>query len=128
MDGSSTTGVPPPGPVQRVGSRLVYDGVTSRPMPHRMGHGLGDPVVATALLDRLLHHAVDVQIEGSSYRLPGPESFADRPELAAQLGTHRGNQSFNISGNCRQDDFPIAIDGGLTGGQMHFPLSAVHNN
>ena len=29
----------------------------------------GDPVVATALLDRLLHHAVVVQIEGSSYRL-----------------------------------------------------------
>jgi len=30
---------------------------------------VGDPVVATALLDRLLHHAVVVQIEGSSYRL-----------------------------------------------------------
>ena len=26
----------------------------------------GDPVVATALLDRLLHHAVVVQIEGAS--------------------------------------------------------------
>lgn len=31
----------------------------------------GDPVVATALLDRLLHHAVVVQIEGASYRLRG---------------------------------------------------------
>src|SRR5262249_1305742 len=29
----------------------------------------GDAVVATALLDRLLHHAVVIQIEGSSYRL-----------------------------------------------------------
>ena len=29
----------------------------------------GDPVVATALLDRLLRHAVVVQIEGASYRL-----------------------------------------------------------
>jgi DNA replication protein DnaC len=29
----------------------------------------GDAVVATALLDRLLHHAVVFQIEGSSYRL-----------------------------------------------------------
>jgi DNA replication protein DnaC len=28
-----------------------------------------DPVVATALLDRVLHHAVVVQVEGSSYRL-----------------------------------------------------------
>jgi hypothetical protein len=30
---------------------------------------LGDTVVATALLDRLLHHAVVVHIEGASYRL-----------------------------------------------------------
>ncbi|ESX83959.1 IS21-like element helper ATPase IstB [Mesorhizobium sp. LNJC405B00] len=29
----------------------------------------GDPVVATALLDRLLHHPVVIQIEGPSYRL-----------------------------------------------------------
>ncbi len=33
------------------------------------GRVFGDPVVATALLDRLLHHAVVVQIEGASYRL-----------------------------------------------------------
>lgn len=33
------------------------------------GDVFGDPVVATALLDRLLHHAVVVQIEESSYRL-----------------------------------------------------------
>ena len=35
------------------------------------GEVFGDPVVATALLDRLLHHAVVIQIEGSSYRLRG---------------------------------------------------------
>src|SRR6202167_2666015 len=33
------------------------------------GDIFGDAVVATALLDRLLHHAVVFQIEGSSYRL-----------------------------------------------------------
>ncbi len=33
------------------------------------GDLFGDPVVATALLDRLLHHAIVIQIEGSSYRL-----------------------------------------------------------
>ena len=33
------------------------------------GELFGDPVVATALLDRLLHHAVVIQIEGASYRL-----------------------------------------------------------
>jgi len=35
------------------------------------GEVFGDPVVATALLDRLLHHAVVIQIEGASYRLRG---------------------------------------------------------
>lgn len=35
------------------------------------GDVFGDPVVATALLDRLLHHAVVIQIEGASYRLRG---------------------------------------------------------
>jgi hypothetical protein len=33
------------------------------------GEVFGDPVVATALLDCLLHHAVVVQIEGASYRM-----------------------------------------------------------
>ena len=33
------------------------------------GEVFGDTVVATALLDRLLHHAIVIQIEGSSYRL-----------------------------------------------------------
>jgi DNA replication protein DnaC len=33
------------------------------------GEVFGDTVVATALLDRLLHHAVVVHIEGASYRL-----------------------------------------------------------
>jgi DNA replication protein DnaC len=48
------------------------------------GEIFGDPVVATALLDRLLHHAVVVQIEGSSYRLREhaalvPENLRVRP-------------------------------------------------
>jgi len=33
------------------------------------GTVFGDPVVATALLDRLLHHAIVIHIEGASYRL-----------------------------------------------------------
>lgn len=33
------------------------------------GEVFGDPVVATAPLDRLLHHAAVIQIEGASYRL-----------------------------------------------------------
>ena len=33
------------------------------------GEVFGGPVVASALLDRLLHHAVVIRIEGASYRL-----------------------------------------------------------
>jgi len=48
------------------------------------GDVFGDHVVATALLDRLLHHAVVVQIEGASYRLRQhadlvPEAMCTRP-------------------------------------------------
>ena len=50
----------------------------------------GDPVVATALLDRLLHHAVVVQIEGASYRLRQhadlfPEAMRQSPLAAASI-------------------------------------------
>ena len=48
------------------------------------GEVFGDHVVATALLDRLLHHAVVMQIEGASYRLRQhaslvPEAMRARP-------------------------------------------------
>lgn len=48
------------------------------------GEVFGDSVVAAALLDRLLHHAVVVQIEGSSYRLREhadllPDHLRNRP-------------------------------------------------
>src|SRR6202041_164879 len=48
------------------------------------GQVFGDPVVATALLDRLLHHATVIQIEGASYRLSHhadwiPESLGPAP-------------------------------------------------
>ena len=51
------------------------------------GDIFGDFVVATALLDRLLHHAVVIQIEGSSYRLREhadllPENVRFKPNAA----------------------------------------------
>ena len=57
------------------------------------GKVFGDPVVATALLDRLLHHAVVVHIEGASYRLRQhadlvPESL--RPPQHADAPRRRG--------------------------------------
>jgi len=57
----------------------------------------GDPVVATALLDRLLHHAVVVHIEGASYRLRQhadliPEALRPKPlgNAAPQAPRRRG--------------------------------------
>jgi len=51
------------------------------------GDVFGDPVVATALLDRLLHHAIVIQIEGASYRLRKhadliPENSLARPPVS----------------------------------------------
>lgn len=55
----------------------------------------GDSVVAAALLDRLLHHATVVQIEGSSYRLRQhadlvPEAMRARPTTTAAAPKRRG--------------------------------------
>ena len=54
----------------------------------------GDPVVATALLDRLLHHAVVVHIEGASYRLRQhadlvPESLRPPQHASATVNAPR---------------------------------------
>jgi len=53
------------------------------------GDVFGGTVVATALLDRLLHHAVVVQIEGASYRLRRhadliPDNIRNRPINTSQ--------------------------------------------
>ena len=43
--------------------------LTSNRSVGEWGSVFGDPVVATAILDRLLHHAVTLNIRGNSYRL-----------------------------------------------------------
>lgn len=54
----------------------------------------GDSVVATALLDRLLHHAVVIPIEGNSYRLREhagliPDHLRNRPLLHGAMASNR---------------------------------------
>ena len=75
------------------------------------GKVFGDPVVATALLDRLLHHAVVVHIEGASYRLRQhadqfPKACArhstpthSRPAAPAWTSPEKPNRSRNGVGN-----------------------------
>jgi len=67
-------------PFDRVGAELFFQFVcrryergslivtTNQPFS-RWGEVFGDPVLATAILDRLLHHSVVIQITGESYRL-----------------------------------------------------------
>ena len=62
------------------------------------GEVFGDPVVATALLDRLLHHAVVIQIEGSSYRLRQhadlvPEHMRSKAPVTPPPSKRRGRPS-----------------------------------
>ncbi|ONU30320.1 ATP-binding protein, partial [Burkholderia cenocepacia] len=76
------------------------------------GEVFGDSVVAAALLDRLLHHAIVAQIEGTSYRLREhadllPDHLRNRPSSLSQtpaepvrrrLGRPRRNSSDHIAG------------------------------
>jgi DNA replication protein DnaC len=42
------------------------------------GEILGDTTVAAAMLDRLLHRSVVINLEGDSYRLRGHQAAADQ--------------------------------------------------
>jgi hypothetical protein len=47
----------------------------------------GDPVLATAILDRLLHHSSTINIKGESYRLKEKRKaglFNQRPPMELQ--------------------------------------------
>lgn len=51
---------------------------------------MGDPVLTTAMMDRILHHARCFSLKGDSYRLKHPELFVDGSLLgeARRLETH----------------------------------------
>jgi DNA replication protein DnaC len=65
--------------------------LTSNKSYGEWGSIFGDPIIATAILDRLLHHSTTVNIRGESYRLkerrkagllPGREGAAGSPPLS----------------------------------------------
>ncbi|NPV27789.1 MAG: ATP-binding protein [Firmicutes bacterium] len=49
------------------------------------GEVLGDQVIATAILDRLLHHSITINIRGESYRLKGKNKA--RPNTTNEDGS-----------------------------------------
>lgn len=67
-------------PLDRQGANLMFQlisrryergsvMITSNQSLTGWGEVFGDPVIATAILDRLLHHAVTINVKGESYRL-----------------------------------------------------------
>jgi DNA replication protein DnaC len=45
-----------------------------------LGDYLGDPVITTALVDRLIHHAVIINIDGPSYRMHESKKLNAKPQ------------------------------------------------
>ena len=67
-------------PIERAGANLFFQLISRRYERGPMiltsnqsfgswGDVFGDPVIATAILDRVLHHAITINIRGNSYRL-----------------------------------------------------------
>ena len=75
-----------------------------------------DPVVATALLDRLLHHAVVVQIEGASYRLRGHTDLVPEHVRANALNRPGFTGEFFVQNLC---DFIKGVHACIEG-LLHF--------
>jgi DNA replication protein DnaC len=89
-------------PIDRVGANLFFQLISRRYERGPMiltsnqsfgawGEVFGDRIIATAILDRLLHHAVTLNIRGNSYRLKEKlkaglvRSFDDQPQPGGEI-------------------------------------------
>jgi len=64
--------------------------ITSQYPPETWHETIGDPTVADAILDRLIHGAYRIDLEGTSMRDPGPEPNTKKSSRAArQTGPHK---------------------------------------
>jgi DNA replication protein DnaC len=77
--------------------------LTSNKSYGEWGSIFGDPIIATAILDRLLHHSTTINIRGESYRLkerrkagliPLPEQ--QQPESSAAAPNSRGKRNHSL--------------------------------
>ena len=75
--------------------------LTSNKSYGEWGSIFGDPIIATAILDRLLHHSTTINIRGESYRLkerrkagliPLPEQQQDQPAAMAHRSRTKRDQ------------------------------------
>ena len=59
--------------------------VTSNKPFTAWGEIFGDPVVAAAMIDRLVHHAEILSLKGDSYRLRDKKLMDHRPKASAPV-------------------------------------------
>jgi DNA replication protein DnaC len=64
--------------------------LTSNKSYGEWGSIFGDPIIATAILDRLLHHSTTINIRGDSYRLKERRKAGLVPQPEPQTGTPTG--------------------------------------
>jgi DNA replication protein DnaC len=69
--------------------------VTSNQSLGAWGDVFGDSVIASAILDRFLHHSITVNIKGESYRL---REKLKAGLLKPKLGVDHGNDADAIAG------------------------------
>ena len=84
-------------PMKREGAHLFFQLVsrryekvatifTSNKPYSEWGEVMGDPVIAAATLDRILHHSTTVNIRGESYRLRARKQSGHAPPLKEPVG------------------------------------------
>jgi len=95
-------------PFDRVGATLVFQLVcrryergallltTNQPFS-RWGEVFGDAVLATAILDRLLHYSITINIKGDSYRLREKLKAGSLTPKPAPVGEAERKSCYGIS-------------------------------
>ena len=59
---------------------------TSNKSYSEWGEIFGDPVISTAILDRILHHSITLNIKGESYRLKKRKKVGLFPKANKEVG------------------------------------------
>jgi DNA replication protein DnaC len=62
---------------------------TSNKSYSEWGEIFGDPVIATAILDRILHHSITLNIKGESYRLKARKKTGLFPKISKEAGNSK---------------------------------------
>jgi DNA replication protein DnaC len=67
----------------------------------QLGHYLGDPVVTTAIVDRMVHHSVVINIDGPSWRLKESKKLNQRSTKATNRNAPKTNKASTKRGSQR---------------------------